>query len=233
MLRFLILLTTGVLVGIYILGTQADCNVCSSESNVACVSNTSFQFCSTSALPFGPVYTCPTGYYCTANEVTCNTNVALRACVGCGTCNSNNSFACLTARTFALCLGTTTPSQIVGSCGLSYVCDYNNPNICGNVSLGSQATCPGDTTGTGLDPTGMTPTTYCSLVQQRGRFPYGIDLNTTCRQYIYCFLNATNWRGGLYYCPGQTYFDSSTMYCGTEVPARCTYGVATLTLSSP
>ncbi|XP_017052872.1 uncharacterized protein LOC108096032 [Drosophila ficusphila] len=228
MLRFLILLGTGVLLGIYILGTQADCNVCASTTNVACISNTSFQYCDSSALPFGPVYSCPTGYYCTANDVTCDPNVNLRSCIGCGTCNSNNTFACITARIYALCLGTTTPSQILGSCGVNYVCDFNNPNICGSPSAGSQATCPGDT-GTG-DATGVSPTTYCATVQQHGRFPYGTDLNTTCRQYIYCFLNATYWRGGLYDCPGQTYFNSSSRYCDTEVPARCTYGVATLSL---
>ncbi|EDW40773.1 GM25096 [Drosophila sechellia] len=118
MLRCLILLALGVFVGIRILGIRVDCNVCASVSNVACISNTSYQFCSGSALPAGPVYTCPTGYYCTANDETCNTDVAQRSCIGCGTCDSGNTFACLTARTFALCLGTSTPSQIVGSCGL-------------------------------------------------------------------------------------------------------------------
>ncbi|KAH8364249.1 hypothetical protein KR084_004872 [Drosophila pseudotakahashii] len=232
MLRFLIVATTGVLLALYILGSQADCNVCASVSQVACISNTSFQFC-TSGLPFGPAYTCPTGYYCTANDATCNTDAALRSCIGCGSCNSNNTFACLTARTFALCLGTATPSQILGSCGLGYVCDYNNANICGTPATGSQATCPGDGSATGVDPTGITPTAYCSIVQQRGRFPYGINLNTTCRQYIYCFLNSTVWGGGLYTCPGQTYFNSTSRYCDTQVPARCTYGVASLRLSSP
>ncbi|XP_044313815.1 uncharacterized protein LOC108053270 [Drosophila rhopaloa] len=229
MLRFLILLGIGVLLGIYILGTEADCNVCSSSSNVACISNTSFRFCS-ATLPFGPVYTCPTGYYCTANDAICNTDIGLRSCIGCGSCNVNNTFACLTERTFSLCLGTTTPSLILGSCGVNLVCDYNNPDICGSPSAGSQATCPSDDTETGVVTTGLTPTAYCSIVQQHGRFPYGISLNTTCKQYIYCFLNATNWRGGLYTCPGQTYFDSSTQYCETAVPARCTLGVVTLGL---
>ncbi|XP_039486473.1 uncharacterized protein LOC120448505 [Drosophila santomea] len=232
MLRLLILLALGVFLGIRILGIRADCNVCASVSNVACISNTAFQFCS-SALPSGPVYTCPTGYYCTADDVTCNTNVALRSCIGCGTCDSSNTFACLTATTFALCLGTSTPSQLVGSCGSSNVCNFNNPYICGSPAAGTQATCPGDGTGTGVDVSTITPTTYCSMVQQHGRFPVGIDLNTTCRQYIYCFLNASTWAGGLYDCPGQTYFNSSSKYCGTAVPARCTTGVATLTLTNP
>ncbi|XP_017071710.2 uncharacterized protein LOC108108263 [Drosophila eugracilis] len=220
MLHLLILLATGVFLGIYILGTQAICNVCATGTNVACISNTSYQYCS-SSLPFGPVSTCPTGYYCTANDVICNTDPAERSCIGCGTCNDNKTFACLTARTFALCLGTTTPSQIVGNCGLNYVCDFNNPDICGTPLTGSQATCPYDNVFNG---TAITPTTICSTIKQDGRFPYGTDLSTSCKQYIYCFLDDSNWRGGLYTCPGSTYFDSSTRFCGTAVPAGCTSG---------
>ncbi|KAH8360294.1 hypothetical protein KR200_000545, partial [Drosophila serrata] len=234
MLRLLIFLGLGVVLSILIQGIRSDCNVCSGESNVACVSNTAFQFCSAQDLPTGAVYNCPTGYYCTANAAICNANEAFKSCVGCGTCNADNTFACTSATTFALCLGSTTPSQIVGNCGTNYVCDWNNANICGTTAAGSQATCPGSNDGVpGVDPTTMTPSEYCATVQQSGRFPYGIDLTTTCRQYIYCHLNANVWIGGLYDCPGLTYFNSTSRLCGTGVPPRCTSGVATLTITNP
>ncbi|KAH8301236.1 hypothetical protein KR018_009097, partial [Drosophila ironensis] len=230
MLRFLIFLGLGLAL---ILGALSDCNVCSSVTNVACVSNTSFQFCSTDLVPTGSIYTCPTGYYCTANSVICEANAAFRSCVGCGLCNTDSIFACLSANTFALCLGTTTPSQIVGSCGTNYVCDWSNPEICGTVATGSQATCPGTSDGIpGVDPTTMTPTEFCNIVQQNGRFPYGVDLTTTCRQYIYCHVNAGVWSGALYDCPGQTYFNSTARLCGTGVPPRCSTGYPTSCWSS-
>ncbi|KAH8319383.1 hypothetical protein KR067_006073, partial [Drosophila pandora] len=210
MLRFLILLGVVVVLGMFILDTEADCNVCSSVTNVACVSDTDFQICSTAELPTGSVYSCPTGYYCTANAGICDTNSAFKSCVGCGTCNAGSTFACLSATTFALCLGTTTPSTIGGSCGTAYVCDMNNPNICGTPASGSQATCPSGSVTPGVDPTTMTPTEYCEIVQKRGRYPYGADLNTTCRQYIYCHLTNSTWIGGLYDCPGLTYFNSTS-----------------------
>ncbi|KAH8286224.1 hypothetical protein KR054_004841, partial [Drosophila jambulina] len=316
MLRLLILLGLGVLLGILIQGTRSDCNVCSGESNVACVSNTAFQFCSTQQLPTGSVYNCPTGYYCTANAAICDANEAFKSCVGCGTCNADNTFACTSATTFALCLGTTTPSQIVGNCGTNYVCDWNNANICGTTAMGYQATCPGSNDGVpGVDPTTMTPSEYCAIVQQSGRFPYGIDLTTTCRhtfalclgtttpstsiggtcgssyvcnlenanicgspttysvtclgsdtttcgdttitnateycqsvkaegrfpygrnatstckQYVNCYAYAGIFYGNIYSCPESTYFDSTSQLCTSATQARCSETVSCLSLN--
>ncbi|KAH8378979.1 hypothetical protein KR009_002400 [Drosophila setifemur] len=215
MLRLLILLGIGVVLGLFILGTQAECNVCASESGISCLSDSSFQFCSTDGKPIGSVYDCPTGYYCTGNRLVCDSNPAFKACSECGACDVDNTFACLTANTFALCLGTTSPSQLVGSCGSSYVCDRDNPKICGLTSAGSQATCSSgsDSTLPGVDPTTMTPTEYCAIVQQTGRYPYGVDLDTTCRMYIYCTYKSNVWSGTLYNCPGHTYFNSTARYC--------------------
>ncbi|EDW36494.1 GL10345 [Drosophila persimilis] len=233
MLRLLILLATGVALGILILGCQAECNACSTASNVSCASNTTFQFCSDDSVPIQPAYSCPPGYYCTATTVICSKSVALRAC-NCGSCN--DYFACLTDRTYALCLGSSSPSQLGGSCGSDHVCDSTSPYICVNATSGSQPTCPADsdTSPGGVDPIGLTPTAYCGIIQQTGKFPYGIDPETTCRQYISCTVNATSliWKGALNDCPGLTYYDSSTKYCTTKLPPRCSAGVATLSLSN-
>ncbi|BFF97943.1 uncharacterized protein DMAD_06233 [Drosophila madeirensis] len=234
MLRLLFLLAAGVALGsIYILGCQADCNVCATASSVACASNTTFQFCSDDNVPIQPVYSCPTGYYCTANSIICSKSVGLRAC-NCGSCSDNKYFACLSDRTYALCLGTDSPSMLVGSCGSEHVCDLNSPYICANGSTSGQATCPAgsDTSPGGVDPIGLTATAYCTTIQKTGKFPYGIDPDTNCRQYISCVVNGTEWKGTLNDCPGLTYYDSSTKYCTTKLPPRCSEGVETLSLSS-
>ncbi|KAI8040924.1 hypothetical protein M5D96_006867 [Drosophila gunungcola] len=204
------LLGLGILLAFLVGFSQGECNACSVESNAACVSTNQYQNC-TDNIPTGPIYTCPNNTNCTGSAERCTSNETLFSCNDC-----NN-----------------TPSQILGSCGANYVCDYNNPNICGSPSAGSQATCPGDTTETGLDSTGLTPTAYCSLVQQRGRFPYGIDLNTTCKQQPAISASETKVScvsqnefqlcssdgvaiGGLYTCPSGYHCVESTPFCSSS-----------------
>lgn len=172
------------LLGIAVLGCKADCNVCSSPSGTACVSQTQFKFCNNNVL-VEPVNYCPSGMYCTASSTICQADSALMACTGCGECNDKMTHACLGVRTFALCLGTATPSDIHGSCAPNYVCNRDNPNICGSASSGFQATCPlvDDELLTTLGPNvNVTPDEYCRIVQQAGRYPYGTNVATTCRQ---------------------------------------------------
>ncbi|XP_068148995.1 uncharacterized protein [Drosophila tropicalis] len=180
MLRLLFLLL-GI---IRFLGCQADCNTCSASSGVACVSDTSFQFCNTSNLPFGSTLSCPAGYYCTANATICSTTSAFRSCNECKVCSSDMKFACLTSTTFALCMGTNNylTYNITGTCAPNYVCNLDNPYICGSITTGSPASCPLDSDSQNLDPSDYTPAQYCQLLQQAGRFPYGIILSTTCKQ---------------------------------------------------
>ncbi|XP_034481528.1 uncharacterized protein LOC117787185 [Drosophila innubila] len=222
------------LLGIGVLGCQADCNVCALPSSVACVSDTQFKFCNNNVL-VDPVNSCPSGTYCTGSAAICQEDTSLKACTGCVQCNDQKSFACLGVRTFALCLGTSVPSAITGSCAPNYVCNKDNINICGSASMGSQATCPlvDDELLTTLSPNAnVTADVYCRYVQKAGRFPYGMNATTTCRQYIYCFLSNSVWYGALYTCPGSTYFQSSTQLCNTTIPAYCTSTVRSLSLKT-
>ncbi|XP_062135140.1 uncharacterized protein LOC133844881 [Drosophila sulfurigaster albostrigata] len=216
--------------GIVVLRCQADCNTCASPSNIACVSDTQFQFCSDNVL-IEPVNNCPDGTYCTAESAICQSDIALKACTGCAQCNDQLSFACLGVRTFALCLGTNTPSNITGSCTANYVCNRDNPNICSSAALGSTATCPladDDLQTTVYPNVVVTPNEYCRNVQRAGRFPYGNTLDTTCHQYILCFQSNSVWYGGLYNCPGSTYFQATIQSCNTTVPSYCTSAVRSL-----
>ncbi|KAH8307171.1 hypothetical protein KR044_006397 [Drosophila immigrans] len=224
------------LLGIGILGCQADCNVCASPSSVACVSDTQFQICSNNQL-LEPVNSCPDGTYCTGEVSVCQADIALKACTGCLQCNDQKSFACLGVRTFALCLGLDTPSNITGSCAPNYVCNRDNVNICGNAVDGFTATCSllDDElkVSTTIWPNVIvTPNEYCRALQRAGRFPYGNSLSTTCRQYITCFLSQSIWYGALYTCPGSTYFQATNQICNTTVPSYCTSSVRSLQVTN-
>lgn len=40
--------------------------------------------------------------------------------------------------------------------------------------------------------------------------------------YIYCFLTTQGiWSGQIYTCPGSTYFNPVTLYCGVNRPTGC------------
>ncbi|XP_022212869.1 uncharacterized protein LOC111067852 [Drosophila obscura] len=225
MLRLLILL------GIGVLGCWAECNVCTGTANVACVSATEYQICSVAHVPLGPVTSCPTNYFCSASDAVCSPDESLGACVNCNKCSSDKRFACISSSQFALCLGQETPSaSIVGSCGTSLVCSLENADICGS-SATYPASCATNSSGGGTGTSITDPTQYCRSLQQRGRYPYGIDATTTCRQYVSCYTYAGVWYGAIYTCAGSTYFDSTTQTCTTQTQARCSAGVTSLTLN--
>lgn len=174
MLRVLLLL-----LALGVLDCRADCNVCSTLSNAACVSQTQFMFCVNNVLA-QPVNSCPSGTFCTAQAAICQSNSSLVSCTECGICSDDLVFACLGVRTYALCLGTQQPSQITGSCAPSLVCNRDNPNICGSALTGGQvASCP-----LMDDELYIDANTYCRSVQSAGRYPYGNRLETTCKQCV-------------------------------------------------
>ncbi|XP_067646515.1 uncharacterized protein [Eurosta solidaginis] len=234
----------------------ANCNVCS-ESSLACVSLTQFSVC-VNDLPTETVTSCPTGYICSTTstsicELSAGDNV-IGDCSDCNTCDATRTFACTGLRTYALCLGTTTVSDLGGTCAPYHVCNIDYKYICGNSTMGIQATCPstGETETTTTTETSTTDTTqtvattttqsqivsvtnplsYCQTLQQNGRFPAGNELTTTCKQYVYCFVNRSVWYGALYFCPGSTYFNSSSRYCTPNIPARCLGNTQRLALRS-
>ncbi|KAH8371827.1 hypothetical protein KR093_008981 [Drosophila rubida] len=218
------------LLAIGVLGCQADCNVCAQPSNVACISDTQFRVCLNNEL-LDPVNSCPSGTYCTGETAVCQSDISLKACIGCGQCNDQRSFACVGVRTFALCLGTVAPSNITGSCAPNYVCNWDNANICGSAASGFSATCPlaDDEELAPIYPNvTVTPNEYCRALQRAGRFPSGSTLATTCRQYIYCFQSEQIWYGAQYNCPGVTYFQPTTQVCNTTIPSHCTGAVSRL-----
>ncbi|XP_017026299.1 uncharacterized protein [Drosophila kikkawai] len=225
MLRLLIFL------GVAVLGCQAVCNQCSTTTRVSCVSPTEFQFCSADLLAIGDLYTCPSGTYCTEESPFCSSDSTSIACQGCNKCSSDNRFACTSRNTFALCLGTTTPSpSIGGTCGSNLVCNLDNPNICGSPTTNT-VTCSGSDSGTCGSTTITNATEYCQSIQETGRFPYGRVTSTTCKQYVYCYVYAGVFYGNIYSCPGSTYFDSTSHLCTTATQARCSDTVSCLTLN--
>ncbi|CAD7002594.1 uncharacterized protein LOC101457737 isoform X2 [Ceratitis capitata] len=225
------------------LKVTAICNTCNSVTNLACVSTTQFQVC-INGLPTGSATSCPTGYICsTASTSICAPSSGQNVvgdCTACNTCDSTLTFACTGVRTYALCLGSATPSDLTGSCEPYHICSIDYEFICGNATEGVTPTCASTettetttavSTTTTTDASIVTnPVTYCQTLQQNGRFPVGNDLTTTCKQYVYCFINNAVWSGALYYCPGATYFDSNTRYCTANVPQRCTSTTQTLSL---
>ncbi|XP_037939853.1 uncharacterized protein LOC119672786 [Teleopsis dalmanni] len=226
---------------------NGQCNACAADTGVACVSEISFKIC-VGGYPNGDALTCPTGYVCsTANSSICLPKVQniTPTCSDCNKCDATSTFACTGLTTFALCLGTGTISDIVGNCAPSHICSIDYPQICGNATTGISATCPSVIDGTTPGTTSSTPTTgstastvtpfynatyFCSNLQQKGRFPVGTDLSTTCRQYVYCFLNGGAWHGQIYNCPGSTYFNSTSQNCGVAIPPRCLGTVRSLSL---
>ncbi|ALC44875.1 CG13308, partial [Drosophila busckii] len=216
----------------------SQCNACNINNNIACVSNTEFRFCGANNLPgTGPTFTCPTGSLCTGNTAVCEAGASVvGACAACQQCNSQKFVACLGVRTYALCLGASTPDlTITGSCAPNYVCNRDNPNICGLASQGSQATCglADDelySSTTESTPENFNATLYCQRMQRAGRFPRGTNINTTCRQFVLCFYRSNELRGSVYDCPGQTYFNATSALCVTGIPATCTVGIQYLAI---
>uniref|UniRef100_A0A1L8EIU7 Putative secreted protein n=1 Tax=Haematobia irritans TaxID=7368 RepID=A0A1L8EIU7_HAEIR len=228
----------------------ANCNVCLTATQMACVSETEFQFC-VNNLPMGPVSRCPDGFICTTTTTAiCQPNGMgfEPTCGECNKCNSALTFACTGTNTYALCLGTNVPSPIAtGTCGAGLVCNLNSPQICGDPTNGNPATCPAvndnsttptptpnptprptpiPTTGpTTVHPTINPPSfaqSFCQNVKINARMSLPANMNKGCKHYIYCFLttNAT-WSGQIYTCPGSTYFDDQTKYCVVKKPVGC------------
>uniref|UniRef100_A0A034WJ83 Chitin-binding type-2 domain-containing protein n=1 Tax=Bactrocera dorsalis TaxID=27457 RepID=A0A034WJ83_BACDO len=212
----------------------AACNSCSVMTNLACTSQTQFQVC-VDSLPTGTPTRCPLGYICstTAPNICVPSDMSVYGdCTECNICDASQTFACTGVRTFALCLGTKVISNIGGNCASYHICNINYPYICGNESLGIAPTCPiADELATTVDsPTTTTasgsvivtnPVAFCQTIQQNGRFSVGNELKTTCQQYVYCFIKGNVWSGAIYYCPSDTYFDTSSRYCSPVVPVRC------------
>uniref|UniRef100_A0A1I8NM42 Chitin-binding type-2 domain-containing protein n=1 Tax=Stomoxys calcitrans TaxID=35570 RepID=A0A1I8NM42_STOCA len=214
---------------------RANCNVCSAVTQMACVSETEFQVC-VNNVPTGAVNSCPSGFICsTATAVTCQASDAgfEPTCNECNKCNADMTFACTGTNTYALCLGTNTPSPIAtGSCGDGLVCNFNLPEICADPADGTAATCPTanaetttTTTTTTVAPT-LDPPSFaqnlCETVKINARMSLPADMNMDCKNYVYCFLTANGtWSGQIYTCAGSTYFDDQTKYCMVNKPPGC------------
>ncbi|EDW73281.1 uncharacterized protein Dwil_GK17466 [Drosophila willistoni] len=225
--------------GLLVSLSRATCNVCNTVNSMACYSVNQTQACDASNLPTGSPYDCPSGYVCVSgsNGVLCQPEASASSeadCQDCNKCDSTNTFACTSTNTFALCLGTTTPQNSIGTCADGYVCNVNYTQICGLEADGVMPTCSyaDDTTTTTTTTTTVTTSTtatistsdastYCSAIESQGKYPVGYDPDTTCHQYIYCFINDGSWDGQTYTCPGSLYFSSSSNMCVSTMPANC------------
>ena len=108
---------------------NSDCNVCHSNTNTACVSGTEFQQCDINNKPFGTVYACNQGYYCSVLGG-CSTDPNAEDCKDCGKCSADNRFACIGTKRFALCLGQDNYTDIVAECSNGLFCNINSELIC-------------------------------------------------------------------------------------------------------
>lgn len=154
MWRLLFIVFLGIL--LCSLDCQAACYTCGATSNVACISDSQFQFCASNQT-IGPINSCPAGSYCTSQTTICDKNPALKACGTCGKCNEQGTFACTGPRSFALCLGSSRPSNITSSCTGDLVCNMDLPKICGSAAVTS-ATCAEQTATTEPITTASTTT---------------------------------------------------------------------------
>lgn len=245
-----LLLVAGLVAG----SAAAECNVCNTVNNMACYSVNQTQACDASSnLPTYVPYDCPSGYVCVSGTagVLCEpeSNTTVATCEQCNKCDANNTFACTGTSTFALCEGTTTPlADSSYSCPSGYVCNVNSEYIClpsssaapscsyaddtSNNTIAVTTTASTATSTTAATPSTSNAATYCAAVQSQGKFAVGDYTETTCRQYIYCFLLNGNWLGQKYTCPGSTYFSRSTRTCVTDLPSTCytpTYTTTTTT----
>ncbi|XP_022212864.1 spore coat protein SP96 [Drosophila obscura] len=227
---------------------RATCNVCNTVNNLTCYSLTQTQACDASNLPTGSPFSCPTGYVCVsgANGVICVPEASAESsqadCQDCNKCDTSNTFACTGTSSFALCLGTDTVQDSVGTCADGYVCNINDTQICGLPTNGIMPTCSyaedatssssssgTTTTTTASPPSTSSPDAYCAAVQSEGRFAVGNDAYTTCRQYILCTLVSGSWQGQTYTCPGSLYFNSTSSQCVVAMPSTCSTSVSSTT----
>uniref|UniRef100_A0A1I8MLI7 Chitin-binding type-2 domain-containing protein n=1 Tax=Musca domestica TaxID=7370 RepID=A0A1I8MLI7_MUSDO len=212
----------------------AECNVCTNTTQMACVSETEYQFC-VNNLPTGSASSCPLGYVCstTTSAICVSTTMNIPAsCGSCNVCSTNLTFACTGTNTYALCLGTSVPSTTaVGSCGTNLVCNTNFAEMCVPAAAGVTATCTTTTTTSPTFPSLTTPSTLptyaqylCQIIRINARFTLPAEVDNTCRNYVYCFLTRNGtWSGQIYTCPGSTYFDPYSRYCVATRPTGCPF----------
>ncbi|KAH8380134.1 hypothetical protein KR009_009128 [Drosophila setifemur] len=206
------MLFLGIVLAIHIGLSLAECNVCSSLSGTACVSQNQYQNCSASRLPTGPVYTCPNNTYCSTSMDLCSATVTDISCADCNKCDGTQKFTCTGPSRFAFCSGVTVLTSEY-TCSAGEVCNIGNPNACGTPASGNPATCSfyGNTT---------VVADFCTTKASMGRFPYPFD--TDCSRYVYCFLKNTTWTGNTWNCPStKPYFDVASTTCNALKPANC------------
>ncbi|EDV96223.1 GH16136 [Drosophila grimshawi] len=224
---------------------RSACNVCNSVNSMACYAVDQIQACDANNLPTRIPFNCPPGYVCVsgASGVLCRPTASgsIGDCQDCNKCDATNTFACTGTNSFALCLGTTTPQNSLGSCSPGYVCNNMNDQICGlETQFGPTCSYADDTTTTATPPTATpapTPSTdnaatYCAAVKAPGNYAVGDYAETTCRQYIKCFLLNGVWRGQKYTCPGKTYFNPTTGLCAVSMPGNCYTPTGTTTTTT-
>ncbi|XP_016933512.2 prion-like-(Q/N-rich) domain-bearing protein 25 [Drosophila suzukii] len=231
------------LVGCLVSSTRGTCNVCNTVNNLTCYSSTQMQACQVDVLSTATPADCPSGYVCVSGSsgVLCQEEASSSQsadCQECNKCDATNTFACTGTQSFALCLGTDSVQDSIGTCASGYVCNINDTQICGLPADGVMATCSyaDDTTtttsSTTTSTTAATPSTsdaatYCAAVQSQGRYAVGYNTDTTCRQYIYCTLVSGSWVGETYTCPGSMYFNSSSSMCVVSIPSTCSTSAPT------
>lgn len=211
MLRQLICL--GILLAILVVFSQAECNVCSMESNAACVSNNQYQNCTADNIPSGPIYTCPNNTNCTGSTGGCTSNPALVSCNDCNKCDGTNVYVCTGPSTYGLCDGFNIVANIVYPCSTGEVCVADIGSRCAPSFNGTGATC------SYYNATNVIGD-LCTLKATTGRYPHPND--SSCLRYIYCFRKNSTWTGNTWPCPSsKPYFSETSFTCVKTKPSTC------------
>lgn len=205
---------------------HCDCNVCTT-SGFACSGLNVIRRCNENNEPTGNRTTCVDGFICDVKGECVSETTGTPAC-NCETCNEDKEFACVAHNKFALCLGEDTPSSMIGECEEGYVCDTSSTHICVPDSNGGSCPLPEPTEPVPCPSAKDDPDGFCQKMAQRKRYPVGTDPQTTCKHYVSCIPRNDAWIGATYICPGSSYFHDNKIGCSTEVPARCSASVRSL-----
>ncbi|XP_033243582.1 cell wall integrity and stress response component 2 [Drosophila miranda] len=230
--------------GMGILGCQAACNVCSSWSNTACVSETSFKFCNEAALLIGDATPCKNGFYCTGEAIVCQNSPALTACITeinssstestTGTTESNTSSAESTKSPTVTSSSSTESTTGTTESNTSSAESTKSPTVTSSSSTESSTGTTATITITASTPTpetttiaASTPTTVdpaiidiCRIKATTGRYTNPND--STGRSYVMCFYRGSTWSGAVWECPlAKPYFNSTTSVCSSTKPSNC------------
>ncbi|XP_062131595.1 uncharacterized protein LOC133842503 isoform X1 [Drosophila sulfurigaster albostrigata] len=235
--------------------SQIQCQVCQSDNQVSCESETTYSIC-LGERKYGP-YSCEANEVCTNSADICVdkslvTGSIINVCgddeTACQTCLNNRNYACVSSTQAARCVNGELSTSLIIDCAEDEICVSDAepffstvcvPN-CAATFAQYNATCSNAvyTPPTQAPPTTPSPTEVLSICQEAAEtkttryfFAYA---DSTCRTYVYCekaSLTSTTFTqtftGG---CSSPTpYFNTATGRCQATISDSCRTDAPTTT----